>query len=74
MMSPMSAEAAVVRNYIDWIIDLPWFDKTKSKLEIEEAEAILDEDHYGLEKPKERIVEYLAVQRLTKKIKGRFSV
>ena len=70
MMSPMSAEAAVVRNYIDWIIDLPWFDKTKSKLEIEEAEAILDEDHYGLEKPKERIVEYLAVQRLTKKIKG----
>jgi len=70
MMSPMSAEAAVVRNYIDWIIDLPWFDKTKSKLEIEEAEAILEEDHYGLEKPKERIVEYLAVQRLTKKIKG----
>ena len=70
MMSPMSAEAAVVRNYIDWIIDLPWFDKTKSKLEIEEAEVILEEDHYGLEKPKERIVEYLAVQRLTKKIKG----
>ncbi|MCJ7683170.1 MAG: endopeptidase La [Desulfobacteraceae bacterium] len=70
MMSPMSAEAAVVRNYIDWIIDLPWFDKTKSKLELEEAEAILAEDHYGLEKPKERIVEYLAVQRLTKKIKG----
>jgi len=70
MMSPMSAEAAVVRNYIDWIIDLPWFEKTRSKLEIEEAEAILDEDHYGLEKPKERIVEYLAVQRLTKKIKG----
>ena len=70
MMSPMSAEAAVVRNYIDWIIDLPWFDKTRSKLKIEEAEAILDEDHYGLEKPKERILEYLAVQRLTKKIKG----
>ncbi len=70
MMSPMSAEAAVVRNYIDWIIDLPWFDKTKSKLEIEEAEVILEEDHYGLEKPKERIVEYLAVQCLTKKIKG----
>jgi len=70
MMSPMSAEAAVVRNYIDWIIDLPWFDKTRSRLQIEEAEAILDEDHYGLEKPKERIVEYLAVQRLTKKIKG----
>jgi len=70
MMSPMSAEAAVVRNYIDWIIDLPWFDKTKSKLKIEEAETILDEDHYGLEKPKQRILEYLAVQRLTKKIKG----
>lgn len=70
MMSPMSAEAAVVRNYIDWILDLPWFDKTKSKLEIEEAEAILEEDHYGLEKPKERIVEYLAVQRLTRKIRG----
>ncbi|MBC8420748.1 MAG: endopeptidase La [Proteobacteria bacterium] len=70
MMSPMSAEATVVRNYIDWIIDLPWFDKTNSKLQIEEAETILDEDHYGLEKPKERIVEYLAVQRLTKKIKG----
>lgn len=70
MMSPMSAEAAVVRNYIDWIIDLPWFEKTRSRLQIEEAEAILDEDHYGLEKPKERILEYLAVQRLTKKIKG----
>jgi ATP-dependent Lon protease len=70
MMSPMSAEAAVVRNYIDWILDLPWFDKTRSKLQIEEAETILDEDHYGLEKPKERILEYLAVQRLTKKIKG----
>jgi len=70
MMSPMSAEATVVRNYIDWIISLPWFDKTKIKLGIDEAETILDEDHYGLEKPKERILEYLAVQRLTKKIKG----
>jgi ATP-dependent Lon protease len=70
MMSPMSAEAAVVRNYIDWIIDLPWFNKSRSKFEIDEAEAILEEDHYGLEKPKERILEYLAVQRLTKKIKG----
>jgi len=70
MMSPMSAEATVVRNYIDWIISLPWFVKTKIKLDIDEAEAILNEDHYGLEKPKERILEYLAVQRLTKKIKG----
>ncbi len=70
MMSPMSAEAAVVRNYIEWILDLPWFEKTRSKLEIEEAETILNEDHYGLEKPKERILEYLAVQRLTKRIKG----
>ena len=70
MMSPMSAEAAVVRNYMDWILTLPWYEKTKQKLDIEDAEAILDEDHYGLEKPKERIVEYLAVQRLTKKIRG----
>jgi ATP-dependent Lon protease len=70
MMSPMSAEAAVVRNYIDWILDLPWYDKTKEKLDIQEAEGILEEDHYGLEKPKERILEYLAVQRLTKKVKG----
>lgn len=70
MMSPMSAEAAVVRNYIDWILVLPWYDKSRVKLEIEAAEVILEEDHYGLEKPKERIVEYLAVQRLAKKVKG----
>ncbi len=70
MMSPMSAEAAVVRNYIDWIIDLPWFEKSRKKFDIAEAEVILNEDHYGLEKPKERILEYLAVQRLTKKMKG----
>ncbi len=70
MMSPMSAEATVVRNYIDWILSLPWYEKTRQKLDIDEAEAILDEDHYGLEKPKERILEYLAVQRLTKKIRG----
>jgi ATP-dependent Lon protease len=70
MMSPMSAEATVVRNYIDWIISLPWHDKTRVKLDIKEAEDILDQDHYGLEKPKERILEYLAVQSLTKKIKG----
>ena len=66
----MSAEATVVRNYIDWIISLPWKDRTKEKMNIDEAENILKEDHYGLNKPKERIVEYLAVQTLTKKIKG----
>ena len=70
MMSPMSAEATVVRNYIDWILALPWFDKTKTKLDISDAEIILDEDHYGLEKPKQRILEYLAVQKLTKKMRG----
>ncbi|MFC1867356.1 endopeptidase La [Thermodesulfobacteriota bacterium] len=70
MMSPMSAEATVVRNYIDWILSLPWFDQTKDKMDIEDAETILEEDHYGLKKPKERILEYLAVQTLAKKIKG----
>jgi ATP-dependent Lon protease len=70
LMSPMSAEATVVRNYIDWILSLPWYEKTKDKLDIDEATRILDEDHYGLEKPKERIIEYLAVQALVKKIKG----
>jgi len=70
MMSPMSAEATVVRNYIDWILSLPWYEKTKEKMDIDEAQRILDEDHYGLEKPKERILEYLAVQRLTKKMRG----
>ncbi|HUU40711.1 MAG TPA: LON peptidase substrate-binding domain-containing protein, partial [Desulfatiglandales bacterium] len=70
MMTSMSAEATVVRNYIDWILSLPWLTKTKDKLDIQEAEAILEEDHYGLSKPKERILEYLAVQNLTKKIKG----
>lgn len=70
MMSPMSAEATVVRNYIDWILALPWFDKSRDRLDINEAERILDEDHYGLEKPKERILEYLAVQSLVKKNRG----
>ena len=70
MMTPQSAEATVVRNYIDWILSLPWLTKTKDKLNIQEAETILEEDHYGLSKPKERILEYLAVQTLTKKIKG----
>jgi ATP-dependent Lon protease len=66
----MSAEATVVRNYIDWIIALPWDERTKEKIDIQEAERILEEDHYGLKKPKERILEYLAVQGLTNKISG----
>ncbi|MEJ2638319.1 MAG: endopeptidase La [Desulfosarcinaceae bacterium] len=70
MMTPMSAEATVVRNYIDWIISLPWYYRTKVNNNIEDAEKILDEDHFGLEKPKERILEYLAVQTLVKKIRG----
>ncbi|MBC8068915.1 MAG: endopeptidase La [Deltaproteobacteria bacterium] len=70
MMSPMSAEATVVRNYIDVVLALPWVDRTEDKLDVEEAERILDEDHYGLEKPKQRIIEYLAVQKLVKKIRG----
>jgi ATP-dependent Lon protease len=70
MMSPMSAEATVVRNYIDWIISLPWYEETKDRLDVVEAERVLDEDHYGLKKAKERILEYLAVQQLVQKLKG----
>ena len=70
MMGPMSAEATVVRNYIDWVLSLPWGDETKDKLDISEAEAVLNADHYGLKKVKERILEYLAVQQLVGKIKG----
>lgn len=70
MMSPMSAEATVVRNYIDWVLSLPWEEMTKDKLDIEEAEKILNNDHYGLEQPKERIIEYLAVRSLVEKMKG----
>ncbi len=70
LMTPMSAEATVVRNYIDWIINLPWYERSRVRHNIEEAEKILDQDHYGLEKPKERILEYLAVQSLVKKIRG----
>ena len=70
MMHPTSAEATVVRNYIDWILQLPWFDKSEENFDLKAAEAILDEDHYGLKKIKERIVEYLAVQALTKKLRG----
>ncbi|MBI4518115.1 MAG: endopeptidase La [Deltaproteobacteria bacterium] len=70
MMSPMSAEATVVRNYIDWLISLPWHEYTDDKLDIKEAEKVLEEDHYGLEKVKQRILEYLAVQSLVGQMKG----
>ncbi|WP_420827298.1 endopeptidase La [Carboxydothermus hydrogenoformans] len=69
-MPPMAAEATVVRNYLDWILALPWNRRTKDRLDIKLAEQILEEDHYGLEKVKERILEYLAVRKLTKKMKG----
>ncbi|TPV94445.1 MAG: endopeptidase La [Myxococcales bacterium FL481] len=70
MMSPMSAEATVVRNYIDTVLALPWSEVTEDKLDIADAEKILDEDHYGLEKPKDRILEYLAVGSLVDKVRG----
>lgn len=70
MMSPMSAEATVVRSYIDWMIQVPWHARTKIKKDIQEAKKILDIDHFGLEKVKERILEYLAVQSRKNKIKG----
>lgn len=70
MMSPMSAEATVVRNYIDWVLSLPWSDKTKDQIDIKAAQEVLDKDHYGLKKTKERILEYLAVQKLVGKLKG----
>jgi ATP-dependent Lon protease len=70
MMSPMSAEATVVRNYIDWLVSVPWKKRTKIKNDLVVAEGVLEEDHYGLEKVKERILEYLAVQQRVKKLKG----
>ncbi|MCH8929383.1 MAG: endopeptidase La [Proteobacteria bacterium] len=70
LMSPMSAEATVVRNYIDWLLKAPWKKRTKVGLDLSQAQVILDEDHYGLEKVKERILEYLAVQQRVKKLKG----
>ena len=70
LMAPMSAEGTVVRNYIEWLINLPWFERSKLQSDIDKAETILEEDHYGLEKPKERILEYLAVQKLVRKIRG----
>src|SRR5690348_1945180 len=69
-MSPMSAEATVVRNYLDWLLSIPWQDRTKVKRDLKAAEKVLNDDHYGLEKVKERILEYLAVQQRMKKVKG----
>lgn len=70
LMSPMSAEATVVRNYIDWMVSVPWKKKTKVRLDIAKAEDVLETDHYGLDKVKERILEYLAVQQRVRKLKG----
>ena len=69
-MSPMSAEATVVRNYLDWMTELPWSNKSKINTDLTNAQKILDEDHYGLEKVKERIIEFLAVQKRIQKMKG----
>ena len=69
-MSPMSAEATVVRNYLDWMIDLPWYKKDKVDINLDNALKVLDEDHFGLDKVKERIIEFLAVQKRMEKIKG----
>ena len=70
MMSPMSAEATVVRNYLDWMLSIPWSEKTSDKIDVDAAEAVLDEDHYGLKQVKERIVEHLSVQSLVEKMQG----
>jgi len=70
MMPPMSAEATVVRNYLDWLLDLPWKKRTRVRRDLSVAEAVLDEDHFGLEKVKERILEHLAVLQLVRKMKG----
>ena len=70
MMSPMSAEATVVRNYVDWLVNVPWKKRSRVRHDIRKAEAVLEADHYGLEKVKERILEYLAVQQRVRKLKG----
>ena len=70
MMSPMSAEATVVRNYIDWLVNVPWKKRSKVRKDLSKAQEVLDADHYGLEKVKERILEYLAVQQRVNKLKG----
>ena len=69
----MSAEASVVRGYIDWLVGLPWAKRSKVKHDIKRAQSILDQDHYGLEEVKDRILEYLAVQKRVRKLKGLFS-
>lgn len=70
MMSPMSAEASVLRNYIDWMISVPWSKKTRLRHDLAKAEQVLEQDHYGLEEVKERIIEFLAVQKRVKKLRG----
>ena len=70
MMSPMSAEASVVRGYIEWLVGVPWAKRSKVKPDIKRAQPILDQDHYGLEEEKDRILEYLAVQKRVRKLKG----
>lgn len=69
-MGPGSAEGTVIRTYLDWILDLPWNVETEDNLDLKRAARILDEDHYGLEKVKERVIEYLAVRQMTKNMKG----
>ena len=70
LMSPMSAEATVVRNYVDWLVKAPWKKRSKVFKSLKKAEDVLEEDHYGLEKVKERILEYLAVQKRVKRLKA----
>ena len=70
LMSPMSAEATVVSNYVDWLLKAPWKKRSKVLRDLNRAEEVLEEDHYGLEKVKERILEYLAVQQRVKRLKG----
>jgi ATP-dependent Lon protease len=70
MMSPMSAEASVVRGYLDWLVNIPWKKRSKVRLDLQRADEVLNEDHYGLEEVKDRIIEYLAVQKRVKKLKG----
>ncbi len=70
MMSPMSAEASVVRSYIEWLVNIPWKKRSRVQLDLSKAEKVLDEDHYGLEEVKDRILEFLAVQKRVKKLKG----
>src|SRR5436309_15912779 len=69
-MSPMSAEATVVRNYLDWMLSLPWHKRSKIKRDIKSAERVVNADHFGLEKVKERILEYISVLQRIKKMKG----